>query len=78
MLTDIIKRDSLVEDLRLRLASCDDFTVNDLWDYFNPSRRSFLDVSDIQSGLDKWGMYKSFCDVELMVRKASRGLNTLS
>lgn len=40
--------------------------------------RAYIDISDLQSGLDKLGVYKPYADVELAVRKFANGNSCLS
>jgi len=75
---EIIRLDNSVEEKRVNLATSEDFNLGDLWAHFNRFGKSHVDWTDIQQALDSWGLWRSHADIELSLRKATRGLNTLS
>lgn len=59
LITDVIGLDNRVEDNRIRLSNCEDFNLSDGWHLFCRPDRSWIDIADIQTGLDRLGVYRS-------------------
>lgn len=74
----MIRKDNISEEQRVRLGSCSDFNLHDAFATFVRYNRAYIDIADLQSGLDKLGVYKPYSDVEIAVRRFSQGNASLS
>jgi len=77
-LIDTIRKDNTVEDIRVRLANCEDFNLQDAWVHFERPGKSWIDAADIQYGLDRLGIYRTNNEIELLLRRITRGISSLS
>lgn len=55
LLVETLIKDTKIEDLRLRLTSYSDFNLYDAYLLFERHNRSFVDIADIQYGLERLG-----------------------
>lgn len=58
VLAEVMRRDNIVEEQKVRLAACSDFNLYDAFATFVRFNRSYIDIADLQTGLDKLGVYK--------------------
>jgi len=78
LLQDGIRRDQTAEERRVNLSTCADFNLNDAFDHFVFRSRTSLDLTDLQKGLEKLGVIRSYSEIEVLVRKWTRGVSSLS
>jgi len=54
----VVRKDNSCEEQKVRLGSCTDFNLQDAFATFVRNNRAYIDIADLQCGLDKLGVYK--------------------